>query len=407
MGHETAHSRVFQHPVIGSSTHSNRAHVGSQGQKPPQGQPDRGLVPCREEVGQIRHGYPHGIQKFLFVCMGPAAAFHTLAAAERGEVQDAPVDHFGVVPVVGAGTEKNHGLPSGLFGVLGKLTGHPNHVFTEDSGDCLLPCGSVGPRVVIPPGDLLTLAPVDPEVSHEKIEDGGDEHIFPVKGDLLDRDRADSCPRPLNREKGEGGIKPAIVIIGEAEKGVHELAGCRILGLEVPAAFLTPPKPDAAVGDDKSPAQAIEVDGLPFGVVIGESQVGGTQVPSGSVRVSLLIENHREREIGESLRIGAEVFRLPIQVELLQDDTGHGHGQGGVGPGSDREPGNSKLHVFGIVRSDGRDSGSAVACYCFRFSRFSTMLRQATTGSPSACSASRHISMRVERMKGYFRRMGL
>ena len=295
--------------------------------------------------------------------MGPAAAVDTLTAAEGGEVQDAPVDHIGVVPMVGACAQEDHRLPSGLFGVLRKLAGHPNHVFAGNSGDCLLPGGSVRPGVVISLGRLPTLSPVDSKVSHKKIENRGDGHFLSIEGDLLDRDGADPSPRPLNREKGKGGLDPAVVFASEGEKRVYDLVGFRIFRLQVPSTFLTPAKSNAAVGHYEFPAKAIEVNRLPFGIVGGESEVGGTKVPSGNVTVSPPIENNREGKIGESLRIGAEVFRWPIQVKFLQDYKGHSHGQCGIGSCPGRKPGVGELNVFGIVRGDGRDSGSAVACF--------------------------------------------
>ena len=60
--------------------------------------------------------------------MGPPSAIDALAAAEGGQVDDRPVDHVAVIPVIGPRTEKDHGLAVGLVGILGEFPRYLDHV---------------------------------------------------------------------------------------------------------------------------------------------------------------------------------------------------------------------------------------------------------------------------------------
>ena len=76
--------------------------------------------------------------------MRPTAAGLSDAAAHHQEIDDPPVIHVHVVPVVQSGTDDDHGAPTGLVGVLRKLAGHADYLVGRHGGNALLPGRGVG-----------------------------------------------------------------------------------------------------------------------------------------------------------------------------------------------------------------------------------------------------------------------
>src|SRR5690606_16522484 len=110
-----------------------------------------------------------------------AAAALADAAAQHQHVDDAPVVHVHVVPVVHGRADDHHGFAVGPVGVLGELTRHGDHMLAPDAGDALLPCGGIGHVVVVARGHVVAAEPpVETVVGAGEIEHGGHQRLGAV-----------------------------------------------------------------------------------------------------------------------------------------------------------------------------------------------------------------------------------
>ena len=102
---------------------------------------------------------------------------------------------------------------------------------------------------------------------------------------------------------------------------------------QVPLSFLAPAEPDGPIGSNNLAAGLVIGHRLPVGVV------GFAQLPvkilgpqhSARDKVSVAVfQPHQHRHVGVFAGVVLEVFGLPVQMELAQDDVAHGHRQSGI-----------------------------------------------------------------------------
>ena len=155
--------------------------------------------------------------KFLLTnIVGPTSAVHPLTTAEGGEVQDGPIGHIIVVPMIYAGTEENHRFSLGFFGIFGKFPGHPNHIIFGNSGYPFLPSGSVGFRIVIVFCNFASLASVHTKIGGHKIKDRCDQDFLAVPSDLFHRDFANFYLGTMKIKKRKPKGNPTVIFIRKA-----------------------------------------------------------------------------------------------------------------------------------------------------------------------------------------------
>ena len=124
------------------------------------------------------HGGPSrdGAGLLLTDVVGPATPVAPFATAKLDQRQHGPVDHVGVVPVVGTSPHDDHGAPIGVDRVLRELAGDPDDLCGGNVGDGLLPCGGVDAFdivVILRPGAGQARAG-HAVLSQQQVEDGGD-----------------------------------------------------------------------------------------------------------------------------------------------------------------------------------------------------------------------------------------
>ena len=77
--------------------------------------------------------------------------------------------------------------------------------------------------------------------------------------------------------------------------------------------------------------------------------------------LALLHQPHQHGHVGVLARVVAEISRLPVDVELAQDDVAHGHAERGIGALLRRHPQIGELRGFRIIRRDDDALGALVA----------------------------------------------
>ena len=309
---------------------------------------------------------PAGLRTQLLLAdiVAPAAAGLTDAAANHQEIDDPPVVHVHVVPVVQPGSEDDHRTAVRLFGIGGEFAGNRDDVVARHAGDLLRPGRRVGLVVIVGSGAAPVLeAAVEPVIGDEQIEDGRHQRLAVGEFDRL---------------RGYGPQQHAVVVgafemvvlavaeIGEADGGdlvmvlvedeaqiERDVAALAVLGLEVPLALFAPAVADGPGRRDERLRLAVYGDRLPLGIVLlakSALEIGGAQHAVGNVVPVLLDQPHQHRHVGVAAAIVLEILRLTIEMELAQDDVAHRHRQRGVGSLLGMQPQIGEFRGLGIVR---------------------------------------------------------
>jgi hypothetical protein len=276
-----------------------------------------------------------------------------------------------------------------LVRVLGELAGHGDDLVTRRAGDALGPGGRVGGIVVV---RLCTRAQptVDAVLRHLQVEHRGhqrfavvallaqaqthrrhlDEVDFAVLGVGLEVRRAHAAEV---RQADVHHLMRLLAILDDGELQLHLGAVARFLVLEIPlalvdAAFGCPAEADAAVGQHRA---AVRVEGhrLPLGVVLLAElavEVGGAQVAVGhqglaAVGQRVLLEHHQQRQVGVAARVVVEVRAALLEVELVERDVAHRHGQRRIGALLGVQPDVGQLGDLAVVGRDGHRLRALVA----------------------------------------------
>ena len=164
---------------------------------------------------------------------------------------------------------------------------------------------------------------------------------------------------PGRLENRERNGLPVIRFGREAEQRVDALVV--FFQLQIPAPFLVPSKTDAAVGNPKTLGGRIVQDRFPLGVVGLLAQIRRPQESTGNIGLAVLFEHDDKRQIRVGLGVIGEVVHLAVDIEFLENDMGHGHGQGRIRARPGGQPGIGELDVFGIIGRHRSHLGAPVA----------------------------------------------
>ena len=316
-----------------------------------------------------------GAELFLPHIVGPAAPRLADAPAHHQEIDDAPVVHVHVVPVVETRPEDDHGLAVGLLGIAGKGAGDRDDLLRRNAGDRFRPGRRVGNIVLVADGDMLALeAPVETVVCDKQVEHGRGQRLAVLERDLFHRQPAIEHVRMVGTfehvvfaiaEIGETNLDHTIVVLvhdeGQAQLGIPPGG---ILFLQVPLARLIPTEADRASGHHGLPAFCVDANSFPFGVgrlaqVIGE--VGCPEHPVGHVVAVLFNQPDQHGHVGVLTGVILEVPRLTVDMELAQDDVSHGHGEGRIGALLGMQPQIGELGRLRVIRADDHRLGAVVS----------------------------------------------
>src|SRR5215831_14706790 len=103
-----------------------------------------------------------------------ATAVAATAAAQNERSDGRAVDQIVVVPVVGAGTDDDHGTALSELRVAGKLARKPDRRFAADAGEALLPRRrEQRVRVVVARRIGALEAAADAALGYQQVEGGG------------------------------------------------------------------------------------------------------------------------------------------------------------------------------------------------------------------------------------------
>ena len=107
-------------------------------------------------VQRKRQRRPAGLRPQLLLTdiMRPSAAALPHAAAHHQQIDDAPVIHVHVIPVVHRRADDDHGFAVRFIGVLGELAGDRNDLGAGNAGDLFLPGRGVRHIIVVAAGDI-------------------------------------------------------------------------------------------------------------------------------------------------------------------------------------------------------------------------------------------------------------
>ena len=344
------------------------------------GVPERGGVHVPRRAAPIQpegQRQPAGLRPQLFLpdIMRPAAAGLADAAAHHQEIDDPPVVHVHVVPVIQPGPEDHHGFAQGLLGVAGEFPRHGDDLAARHAGDGLGPGRRIGRRVVERLRHIFAAeAAVEAVIGGEQVEDGGDQRLAVLGLHALDRN-------PAHQHVGMIGAQEMIVLavaeIGEADFGdvvmivIDDqaelelvLLAAGLLLLQVPLALFAPAEADRALRHDDGAAGAVDRHGLPVGIVRfaqGVVEFGRPQQALGHIVAVALLQPHQHRHVGVLPAVALEILGLPVEVKFAQDHVAHGHGQRCVGALLGMQPDVGEFRRLGIVRADHRALGALVA----------------------------------------------
>jgi len=141
-----------------------------------------------------------------------------------------------------------------------------------------------------------------------------------------------------------------------------------ILLFQIPAADLVarlaPAKTDAAIGHHQLARGAVDQQGLPvrvIGLIAGCIQLRSAQEIIGHQTIAMRAQLHQHRHVGVAADVIAEVIRLAVGVEFLQDHMAHRHRQRGVGALFGREPDVAELDHLAKVAGNRHRLGALVA----------------------------------------------
>ena len=328
---------------------------------------------------------PAGLRAQLLLpdIVGPAAAALPDTATHDQHVDQATVVHVHVVPVVHAGTDDDHAATLGLVGILGELTGDTGGLLGGHAGDLLLPGRGVGLHLVQGGGTVILAKPaVDAVVGAHQVEHRDRERLGAVG--LLQALDGQAVEQQLvagaaaldvievfvsdAAEVGEGDLRHLVMPVGQGQQRL-DLGAFGVQRLEVPLAHLVaglaPAETDGAPRDHQLVAGLVPRHGLPLGVVAlaqARLEVAGAHLAARRIAAVLAsLELDQERHVGIAPHIVAEVAAALLEVELLEDDVTHGHGQGGIGALLGGEPLVGELGDLGVVRGDRDGLGTLVA----------------------------------------------
>ncbi|MCY1219418.1 hypothetical protein D9M72_313920 [compost metagenome] len=355
------HVQLFMAPLAGVGVEERGAVHLPRRARPVGGEGQRGPAELRAQL-------------FLAHVVGPAAAALAHAAAHHQHIDDAPVDHVHVVPVVQAGADDDHGLAFGIVGVLRELARHLDHLRARHAGVLFLPGGRIGHVLVIGAGDIAAAqAAVQAVVGHLQVVHRGHQGLAAVgQAQAAGRHVAHLQFAVLAAEVREAHADHGVGLAQQRQHGLDLAAAAAVLGFQVPAAHLlaaidrafAPAEADAAVGRHQVAAPRVQHQRLPVGVVLfaqGAVQVRGAQEMVGRVEAVALFQQHQHGHVGVVAHVLAEIGRRARQVEFLQDHVAHGHGQRGIGALLGRQPDVAELDHFAEVAGHGHGLGALVA----------------------------------------------
>ena len=310
------------------------------------------------------HGGPSrdGTGLLLADVVGPAAPVAALAAAELDQRQHGPVDHVGVVPVVGAGPHDDHGASVGVDRVLRELPGDPDDLRGGNVGDGLLPRGGVDALDVV-----VVLRPVSGQtraghavLGQQQVEDGGDQPVtHPPHGDPT------TDPKRLLGGIGEAGQLDLDTLVAG---GVHHRQSrLDVTQNEIPLAHvgIPEPVPKGTVRAGDLTGVLVPDEGFEHGIGllcqltadIARNEVLARPVHPGSV----FVEGDQERGVVVGAVVLVEERHPPFGEELLQHHMSQRHAEGRVGAGRDRHPLVGELGGFRVIGRHDHDLLAAVA----------------------------------------------
>ena len=281
---------------------------------------------------------PAGLRPQLFLAdiVRPSAARLADAAAHHQEVDDPPIGHVHVVPMVQPGAEDDHGAAVGLFRVRRELASDVDDLVPWDAGDLLGPGGGERRIVVEALGNTgAAKSAVEIVISTQQVEHGGDRHFAVLQRKLPDADTArdhvrmagsNEIVRCRAAEIRECNLGDRSAGRAECQRGVGAVAASC---LEVPLALLAPAETDGAARHHHG-AVAVERHRLPGRVVRlsqGVDKIVGAQQPFRYVVLALLHQADQHRQVGIAPRVVIEIRDCAVEMELAQDDVAHRHRQ--------------------------------------------------------------------------------
>ena len=274
--------------------------------------------------------------------------------------------------MVHGGADDHHRAALGLLGVEREFARHRHDLVARHAGDFFGPGRRVRHVFVVALGDMIAAeAAIEPVIGDEQVEHRGNQRFAVLQLHALGRNFTHQHAGMISAgevivlaiaEIGKTDIGELVLVGGEGQLQVG-LAAFRLLLLQVPFALLAPAEADRTARHHDLLGGLVIGDGLPFRIValaeiVGE--IGGAQQPVGNELVALLHQPHQHRHVGVLSDIVLEIFGLPVEIELAQDDVAHGHGERGVGALLHRYPQIGKFRSFRIVRRNHHAFGAAI-----------------------------------------------
>ena len=307
--------------------------------------------------------------------MRPTTARLADTAAHHQKIDDPPVVHVHMVPVVEAGPEDHHRLAIGGLGISGEFARYGNDGFGGNAGDLLCPGRGIRRAVAEIARDMFTAqAPVEAVIGAKQVKDCCDKGSPVLELQFANRDALQEHIGVIGAlemivfavaEIREGNLDHLVVVLVE-DRGhpQFDLVALAVLFLEVPLAFLAPAEARAARWRNHIVACLVDRDCLPFGVVLLAKitlEIAGAQQALGNQPAILFDQPDQHRHVRVAATIVLEIGHLPVEVELAQDHVAHRHGQCGIGALLGIEPEVRELGRLGIVGADHRNLGAAIA----------------------------------------------
>ena len=333
---------------------------------------ERGRVHLpRRAVPVEREGerQPAGLRAQLLLAdiVAPAAAGLADAAAHHQEIDDPPVVHVHVVPVIEPGPEDHHRAAVGLLGVPREFAGDRDDVVARHAGDLFRPGRRVGLHVVVGTG-ARAVARARGRGRNWRRRGRRRWRRAPR------RRRASSCGRARRAPARPDGRCPRN---GRArgcrnrESRHRRRRRDRSSWMKLILSFVSWPLPSFSsrfhlpCSPQRKPADPRGTTTLPlissratvfhsglFCLAERACEVGGAKQPLGNVVPVLLHEPHQHRHVGVAAAVVLEIGRLPVEMELAQHHMAERHGERGVGALLGMEPQVGELRSLRIIRRD-------------------------------------------------------
>ena len=357
--------------------------VNLQGLVPPligMGVPERRRVHLSRRPVPVEgkgQGQPSGLRPQLFLShvVRPTSAGLTDTAAHDQEIDDPPVVHVHVVPVIEPGAENDHGLAVGLLGVAGELPRDRDDMIGGHAGDLFGPSRCVGSVVLIGFCDVFPAkASVESIVGDKQIEHRRNQDVAVCQLDRLDGNFAGQDIRMVGAlkiivmavaEVGEVHLGD-VVVVSVADQCEFQLGAVArgVFLLEVPLTLLAPAETDGAARDNDFARGLVDGNRFPFRIVLLTEvlvEVRGPNKPIRHVVAVPFYEAHQHRHIGVLAAVVLEILGLSVEVELAQYDVPHGHGERRIRTLFRMEPEIGELRSFAIVGANDDALGASVA----------------------------------------------